>query len=62
MNIYWPGTNIVKSQNNAFTNWKQTPSLVTRDKEWKQAEAAKRQMVLQTNRPFTVYSKARASK
>ncbi len=62
MNIYWPGTKIVKSQGNAFTSWKEAPSLVTRDKEWRTAEAAKRQMGLQTNRPFTVYSKARLSK
>lgn len=62
MNIYWPGTNIVKSQGNAFTSWKSAPSLVTRDREWRVAEAAKRQMGLQTNRPFTVYSKARLSK
>ena len=22
MSVYWPGTNIVKSENNAFTGWK----------------------------------------
>jgi hypothetical protein len=62
MNIYWPGTNIVKSQGNAFTSWKEAPSLIMRDKEWKLSEAARRQVGTKFSRPFTVYSKARAAK
>ncbi len=59
MNIYWPGTKIVKSQGNAFTSWKEAPSLVTTSRDWKASEASKRQMTMQTNRPFTIYSKAK---
>ncbi len=59
MNIYWPGTKIVKSQGNVFTSWKETPSLVMTSKDWKASESSKRQMKTQNNKPFTVYSKAR---
>ena len=38
---YWPGTEIVKSMNNAF-NWRSEPSEVTSTKEFKLSVAAKR--------------------
>jgi Fe-S cluster biosynthesis and repair protein YggX len=60
--IYWPGTKIVKSMNNAFTSWQNTQSVVTSSKEWKASEASKRQMSTQQNKSFTIYSKAQASK
>jgi hypothetical protein len=59
---YWPGTKIVKSFGNAFTSWQNTQSVVTSSKEWKASEASKRQMNTQQNKPFTIYSKAQASK
>ena len=59
---YWPGTKIVKSQGNAFTNWKDGPSIVASSRDWKASDAAKRQMGSQMNRSFTIYSKAKASK
>ena len=31
---YWPGTKIVKSENNAFTDWKKGKSIAS-SKEWK---------------------------
>lgn len=62
MTTYWPGTNIVKSQGNAFTSWKTSPSHVFQTKEWKQAEAARRAASTQAGKPFTIYSRARASK
>ena len=62
---YWPGTKIVKSQNNAFTEWKTTPSKITATKKWKQSERATQTMAGTGGDPmkqFTVYSKARKSK
>ena len=32
MSVYWPGTNIVKSDNNAFTGWKKGCSIMTNDR------------------------------
>jgi hypothetical protein len=32
MSVYWPGTNIVKSENNAFTGWKKEGSVMTNDR------------------------------
>lgn len=31
MIAYWPGTNIVKSQNNVFTDWKRGDSILSGD-------------------------------
>ena len=58
---YWPGTEIVKSMNNAF-NWRSEPSEVTSTKEFKLSVAAKRNTHMQKARQFTVYSKAKAAK
>jgi len=36
---YWPGTNIPKSQKNAFTLWREPgQSIVTKDRLWQMAE------------------------
>ena len=59
MNIYGPGTKIVKSHGNAF-DWQQKPSEVLSSQEWKSSEAARRQSVMNPGRSFTVYSKAKA--
>lgn len=54
---YWPGTQIIKSENNAF-NWRRSPSEVTSTKEFKASVAATRNTHMQKSRKFTVYSKA----
>lgn len=60
---YWPGTNIPKSNGNAFTSWKtKEPSVMT-----KKASVAKQLQVsglaigksaLNVKKSFTIYSKA----
>jgi len=66
MNIYWPGTNIVKSRGNAF-DWRSSrDSSVLQDKEWKQSATGTRNAVrygdVTKSTSFTVYSKARPAK
>ena len=34
---YWPGTNIPKSNGNAFTNWKDGRPSIFNNKNWKQS-------------------------
>lgn len=60
MNIYWPGTKIVKSQGNAF-DWRVKAPVLTDDRSWKQAIVGARNASL-NKANFTIYSKARASK
>jgi hypothetical protein len=60
MNIYWPGTKIVKSQGNAF-DWRAKTDAITDDKGWKQAVLAKNKTTLKKS-TFTIYSKARQMK
>lgn len=62
---YWPGTKIIKSENNAFTEWKQGRSLITTSREWKQSEMSTKQTAGSGTNPrkqFTIYSRAKASK
>lgn len=62
---YWPGTKIIKSQNNAFTLWKQGTSTITSSKEWRMSQASTKQMAGKGTDPkkqFTIYSRAKASK
>ena len=62
---YWPGTNIVKSTNNAFTDWKHGRSKITSSAEWRMSQASTKQMAGSGGDPkkqFTVYSKARQMK
>jgi hypothetical protein len=59
---YWPGTKIPMSTGNAFTSWKERPSVVLSSHDWKSSESARRQTVKNPNRQFTIYSKAKASK
>ena len=35
--IYWPGTNIPKSQNNAFTLWKENRPSIANNTKWRQS-------------------------
>lgn len=43
MNIYWPGTKIVKSQNNAFTSWMtKSDSLMANDDSLRKSQSATR--------------------
>ena len=58
---YWPGTKIIKSQNNAF-DWKGQGSTVMRDKTIKASNNAKIQMAgagTDPKRSFTIYSRAK---
>ena len=63
---YWPGTNIPKSNGNAFTYWKSgAPSRITSSKEWKMSQASALQNAgsgMAKNKQFTIYSKARPAK
>lgn len=34
---YWPGTKIVKSQNNAFTLWKENRPSIANNTKWRQS-------------------------
>lgn len=61
---YWPGTNIVKSKNNAF-DWRNTASKITATTQWKQSEISTQRMAGSggdINRQFTIFSKAVASR
>lgn len=60
MSIYWPGTNIVKSKNNAF-NWKAKTDVLTNSKDWKQSVAGTYNASLKKS-SVTVYSRAKPSK
>lgn len=41
MQTYWPGTKIVKSQNNAFTSWMtKTDSLMAHDDSLRKSQSA----------------------
>jgi hypothetical protein len=41
MEIYWPGTKIVKSQNNAFSNWRtEKKSVMNGDGSYQRSKAA----------------------
>ena len=65
MSMYWPGTKIIKSQNNAFTDWKSGGSRITNTKEWKCSQASALQMAgsgSDKKKQFTIYSKAQALK
>jgi len=62
---YWPGTKIIKSENNAFTEWKQGRSRITTSRDWKQSEASTLQTAGSGTNPrkqFTIYSRAKVSK
>ena len=62
---YWPGTKIVKSQGNAFTDWKHGRSKITNSAEWRMSQASSRQNAgagTDPRKQFTVYSKARQMK
>ena len=63
---YWPGTKIIKSQNNAFTDWKDgRSSKITNTKEWRNSQASTIQMAgtgSDRKKQFTIYSKAQAMK
>jgi hypothetical protein len=58
---YWPGTDIPKSAENAF-DWREKPSSFATTHDWKSAESARRKSVTSSKKPFTTYSKAKASK
>ena len=62
---YWPGTNIRKSTNNAFTEWRYGRSKITNSTEWRMSQASSRQNAgagTDPRKQFTVYSKARQMK
>lgn len=62
---YWPGTNIPKSTNNAFTSWKTGDrSQITTSREWRMSEISTKQMAgtgTDKRKQFTIYSRARQS-
>lgn len=63
---YWPGTNIIKSNGNAFTSWKAgNPSVILKDKTINASNQFKKinaDAGSDPRRAFTIYSKAKASK
>ena len=62
---YWPGTNIRKSTNNAFTEWKQGRSRITTSAEWRMSQASQIHNAgagADPKKQFTIYSKAQAAK
>jgi hypothetical protein len=59
---YWPGTKIPMSTGNAFTSWKEGPSVVLSSHDWKRAETTRQQIAKNPTRSFTIYSKAKALK
>lgn len=53
--IYWPGTNIVKSQGNVFTLWKtQKESEILKDKFLIRSESSKRNVASKPQPAYTV--------
>ena len=61
--IYWPGTNIPKSQGNAFTEWKQQRSRITTSTEWRMSQASTIHNAgagTDPKKQFTIYSKAKS--
>lgn len=63
--IYWPGTNIIKSQGNAFTDWKKGGSRITNTAEWRMSQASQIHNAgagMDPKKQFTIYSKAQQSK
>lgn len=59
---YWPGTNILKSQNNAFTEWKRGRSRITTSAEWRMSQASQIHNAgagTDPKKQFTIYSKAK---
>lgn len=60
---YWPGTAILKSQGNAFTNWKEDgESVVLKDWGLRNSDRVARSRANSPGKAFTIYSKARAAK
>ena len=60
---YWPGTNIVKSKNNAFDWRNQTSRVIDRDlMNSQQATLTNTGNGAHKSRAFTIYSRAKASK
>lgn len=60
---YWPGTNIVKSKNNAFDWRNQTSRVIDRNlMNSQQATLTNTGNGTDKSRAFTIYSRAKASK
>jgi len=57
---YWPGTKILKSNNNAF-NWQAKKEVLTDNKAWRQSVSGTFNESLKKS-TFTIYSKAKPSK
>lgn len=60
---YWPGTNIPKSNGNAFTSWK-TAEQISKESKTKQMRLSgvmTKPEDLSRKKSFTIYSKARTS-
>ena len=60
MTNYWPGTNIIKSKNNAF-DWQSKKETLTNCFDWKQFVAGTYNASLKKS-SVTVYSRAKPSK
>ena len=58
---YWPGTKIVKSQGNAFTNWKDSRPSVVNNKSLKQSLVGQKNAAHSKKNQFTIYSRAKPS-
>lgn len=57
---YWPGTNIVKSKNNAF-DWQTNKEALTNSRDWRQSIAGTIGASMK-KQSMTVYSKAKPAK
>lgn len=65
IDVYWPGTKIVKSRGNAFDWRNNTGSAILNDKAFMHSEIAKKNSSgtgTDPRKQFTVYSKARVTK
>lgn len=55
--IYWPGTNIIKSQGNAFTSWKEGRPSLADNRSWHQSVIGKRNVTHSKTYQITIKPK-----
>lgn len=55
--IYWPGTNIVKSNNNAFTLWKENKPSFANNTKWRQSLLGQRNAAHSKKNQITISHK-----
>lgn len=60
MTTYWPGSNIVKSEGNAF-DWRGAPAAISQTASWKLSASASKAAPTKQGQ-FIVYSRAKQNK